>query len=99
MRDAHHPQPAHRRGLAGTGDGGHFGNFINAVRARDSKLLNCDIEEGHRSTALCHLANISYRVRREVKFDGQVEQFASDKDASSLLRRGYRKPFFVPEKV
>jgi hypothetical protein len=45
------------------------------------------------------LANISYRVRREVKFDGQVEQFVSDKDANSLLRRGYRKPFFVPEKA
>jgi hypothetical protein len=38
-------------------------------------------------------------VRREVKFDGQVEQFVSDKGASRLLTRGYRKPFFVPEKV
>jgi hypothetical protein len=85
--------------LAGSGDGGHFGNFIKAVQARDAKLLTCDIEEGRRSTSLCHLANISYRVRREVKFDGQAEKFVSDKDADSLLTRGYRKPFVVPEKV
>jgi predicted dehydrogenase len=85
--------------LAGSGDGGHFENFIQAVRARDAKLLNCDIEEGHRSTALCHLANISYRVRREVRFDGRAEKFVGDKDADALLTRQYRKPFVVPEKV
>jgi predicted dehydrogenase len=85
--------------LSGSGDGGHFENFIQAVRARDAKLLNCDIEEGHRSTALCHLANISYRVRREVRFDGQAERFIGDKDADGLLTRNYRKPFVVPEKV
>jgi hypothetical protein len=83
--------------LAGSGDGGHFGNFINAVRARDAKLLNCDIEEGHRSTSLCHLANISYRVRREVKFDGRTETFTNDRDANGLLRRSYRKPFVIPD--
>ncbi len=85
--------------LAGTGDGGHFGNFIQAVRARDAKLLNCDIEEGHRSTALCHLANISYRVRREVRFDGQAEKFVIDKDANNLLTRRYRKPFVIPDHI
>jgi len=84
--------------LSGSGDGGHFGNFIKAVRARDGKLLNCDIEEGHRSTALCHLANISYRLRREVKFDGQKEIFTNDTEANGLLRKSYRKPFVVPDR-
>jgi predicted dehydrogenase len=42
--------------------GGHFGNFMNAVRSRRITELNADILEGHYSSALCHLGNISYRM-------------------------------------
>lgn len=38
----------------------HFGNFLTAVRSRKVAELNADIEEGHLSSALCHLGNISY---------------------------------------
>ncbi|MDH3584748.1 MAG: gfo/Idh/MocA family oxidoreductase, partial [Phycisphaerae bacterium] len=46
------------------GDGGrhHPANFISAVRSRRVSDLNCDIAEGHMSTALCHLGNISHRL-------------------------------------
>ncbi len=40
----------------------HYGNFIKAVRSRKREDLNADIEVGHISTSLCHLANISYRL-------------------------------------
>src|SRR5262249_44657714 len=40
----------------------HFGNFIKAVRSRKKEELNAEIEEGHLSSALCHLGNISYRL-------------------------------------
>ncbi|MBX9622528.1 MAG: Gfo/Idh/MocA family oxidoreductase [Gemmataceae bacterium] len=43
----------------------HFDNFVKAVRSRKVEDLNCDIAEGHQSAALCHLANISYRLGRE----------------------------------
>ena len=46
--------------FSGTGD--HFGNFLAAVRSRKSEDLNADILEGHLSSALCHLGNISYRL-------------------------------------
>jgi predicted dehydrogenase len=42
------------------GDGDHFGNFVDAVKARDPKLLHADILEGHLSCAHSHLANVSY---------------------------------------
>lgn len=42
--------------------GGAFGSFINAVRSRKIEDCNCDAEVGHYSSALCHLANISYRL-------------------------------------
>jgi predicted dehydrogenase len=45
---------------------GQFGNFINCVRSRKREDLFADIEEAHLSAALCHLANISYRLGEEV---------------------------------
>ena len=42
----------------------HFANFLKAVRSRKVADLNADILEGHQSTALCHVGNISYRLGR-----------------------------------
>ncbi len=46
--------------------GDHYGNFLKAVRSRKIGDLNADIEEGHLSSALCHLGNISYRLGKEM---------------------------------
>jgi predicted dehydrogenase len=43
-------------------DDEHIGNFVQAVRSRRRDLQAAEILEGHYSTALCHLANISYRL-------------------------------------
>jgi len=40
----------------------HFANFLNAVRRRNRADLHADILEGHQSTALCHIGNISWRL-------------------------------------
>ena len=40
----------------------HAANFIQAIRDRKSSGLNGPIEDGHISSALVHLANISYRM-------------------------------------
>jgi predicted dehydrogenase len=66
---------------------GHFGNFIAAVRSRKVEDLNADILEGHYSAALCHLANISYRLGREVSFSKPTKAFGDDKEAYETLRR------------
>ena len=42
----------------------HFANFIKAVRNGRRDDLNADILEGHQSTALCHVGNISHRLGR-----------------------------------
>jgi len=44
------------------GGGDHFANFVAAVRANDPSLLNASIEDGHRSSALCHLGILSHRL-------------------------------------
>ena len=85
------------RGLGGTD--GHFANFIDAVRKRDSSILNGPVETAHLSSALAHLGNISYRLDRVLHFDPKSEKFVNDAEADAMLTRNYRKGFEVPENV
>jgi predicted dehydrogenase len=79
--------------------GNHWANFIEALRAGKPEVLHCDILEGHLSTALPHLANISYRTGRALRFMGEYEKFANDPEADTLLTRVYRAPYVVPDRV
>jgi predicted dehydrogenase len=63
----------------------HYGNFVRAVRSRRRQDLNGDIEEGHLSSALCHLANLSYRLGREQAFGQRAEAFGDDRVANETL--------------
>jgi len=81
------------------GDGNHWANFIESLRSGKNEDLNCDIREGFYSTTLPHLANISYRVGRMLKFMGDYEKFADDPEADKMLTRIYRIPYVVPDKV
>jgi predicted dehydrogenase len=73
----------------------HYQNFVDAIRAGNPKLLNCDVMEGHLTSTLPHLGNISYRVGRELVFDGRTETIANDREANQLLTREYRKGFEI----
>jgi hypothetical protein len=84
-------------GPSASGDSDHFETFLTAVRSGKREDLGADIEEGHLSSALCHLGNIAYRLRRTLQFDPATEKILGDEDACSLLAREYRKPFVVSE--
>lgn len=85
--------------MAPPGGGGHYGNFIDAIRSGKNEDLHCDIMEGYMSACLPALANISYRVGRRLFFDGTTEKFIKDKAADKLLTRNYREPYVVPKVV
>ena len=87
------------KGPSGHGGGDHFANFVKAVRARDHKLLNADIAEGHLSSAYCHLGNIAYRLGRKLHINPSTETFVNDSEADAMLTREYRAPFVVPARV
>jgi len=44
------------------GGGNHFQNFLDAVKSGKREDLTAECLEGHLSAALCHLANVSYRL-------------------------------------
>jgi predicted dehydrogenase len=89
-------------GPEGSGKENHFENFIDCVRSRKKENLGAPIEEGHISSTLIHLANVSYRLGRTLNFDPVKEEVVNDHEANRLLReedRGYRKGFTIPQKV
>lgn len=47
------------------GFGNHYTNFLEAVRSRREADLVAPLLQGHRSSALVHLGNISHRVGRQ----------------------------------
>jgi len=83
-------------GPSGNSGGDHFANFIEAVRARKPEMLNAPIEEGHKSSVLCHLANVAYRVGRTIEFDPDTATWPKDAEANALMTRPEREPFVVP---
>ena len=47
----------------------HYQNFVDAIRADDASLLNGDIQEGHLSSALCHMGLDSHKLGEEATPD------------------------------
>jgi len=50
------------RQFKGDGGSGHAANFVQAVRDRKAERLNAPIRQGHVSSAVCHLGNLSCRL-------------------------------------
>jgi predicted dehydrogenase len=75
----------------------HLRNFLDCVK--EHRRPNADIEELHKSTRLCHLGNIAWRVSRTLRFDESTESIFGDPAAQKLLGRTYREPYVVPATV
>ena len=71
----------------------HMGNFFDCIQTRRQTIS--DLEGQHRSTSTCHLANISMRVGRPLKWDPEREVFVDDAEANTYLKREQRKGFEV----
>ena len=69
------------------GGGDHFGNFLAAVRSRKHEDLNADIEQGHLSSALCHLGNVSYRLGETISAADMQKQLDGDDEALKTFER------------
>jgi predicted dehydrogenase len=70
------------------GDAVHIANFLAAVRGTEK--VNSEIEEGHKSTLLCHLGNIAHRTGRALKTDPKNGRIEGDADAMKLWGREYQ---------
>lgn len=64
----------------------HHRNWLDCLRSRNRPI--CDVEVGHRSATICHLANIGYQLGRELAWDPVAEAFSDDQ--ANALR--FRQP-------
>jgi predicted dehydrogenase len=71
------------------GDDEHLRNFLDAVR--DGSHPNADVEEGHKSTMLCHLGNIAYRTGQSLEIDPSNGHIVDNPAADAMWAREYRK--------
>lgn len=69
----------------------HVRNFIDCIKTRQRPIA--DVEDGHRTAVACHLANISLRTGKKIRWDADKEAILDDKEASAMLERPYRKPW------
>jgi len=69
----------------------HVRNFLDCVKSRERPIA--DVEDAHRTAVACHLANISLRTGRKLRWDPVKEEIVGDAEASKMLERPYRQPW------
>jgi predicted dehydrogenase len=69
----------------------HVRHFLDCVKSRKEPIS--DLESGHRVATVCHLANISLRLGRRLRWDAAKEEIVDDAEASRMLVRPYREPW------
>jgi predicted dehydrogenase len=85
---------AGKSSVAGLGDVAHVGNFIAAIRGEAE--LNSPIDEGQKSTMLCHLGNIAYRTHTVLQCDPLTGAVLANPAAEQLWGRpAYRAGWSV----
>ncbi len=76
------------------GEMAHVRNLLDAIR--EGTPLNQEIEEGHKSTLLCHLGNIAHRTGRTLNCDPTSGHILNDDEAMKLWTRQY-EPGWEPK--
>jgi predicted dehydrogenase len=69
----------------------HARNFLDCIKSRNMPIS--DVEDGHRVSIACHLANMSMRLGRKLRWDVEKEEIIGDREASAQLVRPYSKPW------
>jgi predicted dehydrogenase len=73
----------------------HMENWLDCMRTRKQPLA--DVETGHRSISVCHLANITRQIGRKLQWNPESERFIGDAEANDSLTRQRRKGYELPE--
>jgi predicted dehydrogenase len=69
----------------------HVRNFIDCVKSR--AVPASDLLSSHRTAIPCHLANVSMKVGRVLRWDNDKADVVGDPEASKLLTKEYRSPW------
>lgn len=73
----------------------HVLDFLTARTERRRPIA--DIEEGHISSSMCALANLSVDLGRPLAYDPTTRTIPGDAEATARLARPYRPPYEHPD--
>ena len=73
----------------------HLQDWLDCIRSRKQPVA--DVEIGHRSVSVCHLANITRAAGRKLQWDPVAEKFLNDVKANEYLDRPRRAGFELPK--
>lgn len=71
----------------------HKEDWIRAIEAGKRPCM--DIEVGHRVATMNNLGNLSYILRRKLRWDGRKEEVIDDEQANRMLARPQRYPYHL----
>ena len=69
------------------------GFAISPARSRSRKTPVSDLESAQRTSIACHLANLSLRLSRSLRWDWKTASVPGDEEANRALARPYRAPW------
>jgi len=72
----------------------HMQNWLDCMKSRATPLA--DVEIGHRSISVCHLANLARQLNRKLHWEPESERFTVDAEANDRLTRTPRKGYEIP---
>ncbi|TWT71128.1 putative oxidoreductase YdgJ [Crateriforma conspicua] len=71
----------------------HMANFFDCMRTRRQPIS--DFSSHHRTLTTCHLANLTLRLDRPIRWDAESERVIGDDIANQLMTREYRQGFEI----
>ncbi len=71
----------------------HWANFLQCVRSGTMPIS--DVHSHMQMLNVCHLAGISARLGRSLKWDAVTEQIVGDDQANAMLARPYRQGYEI----
>ena len=71
----------------------HWANFLHCAKHRVEPIS--DVHSHMKMLNICHLAGISARLGRSLKWDDAAERIVGDDEADAMLARPYRKGYEI----
>jgi predicted dehydrogenase len=74
----------------------HTSNFVEAIKANDSSLLNTPIDSGSVAAINAQMGNIAYKTGEKLYWDAAKGGFRNNKSADKLIKAQYHNGWKLP---
>ena len=73
----------------------HYQDWLDCIKSRKKPI--CDVEIGHRTATVCNIANMAYKLKRNLRWDPEKEKFIKDPEANLMRTKQYRSEWKLPK--